>query len=115
MNGRDAWPLSPLTAPAPSIRICIPSTRHRRSTWAATRGMMNKHATTAQTTPMQPSHGTTTHHFHLAITWNGGRNGSGTVSSGHLATPISIDRQMGGPGLGTNPDECCSVPPAAVT
>lgn len=47
----------------------------------------------------------TQHHFHLQATWNGGRLGDGTISAGNLQAPISIPQVMGGPGIGTNPDE----------
>lgn len=45
------------------------------------------------------------HHFHLTATWQGGRNGQGTIQAGNLKQTISIPEEMGGPGVGTNPDE----------
>ncbi|MTH53835.1 SACOL1771 family peroxiredoxin [Bacillus mangrovi] len=45
------------------------------------------------------------HHFHLKAEWPGGRNGTGTIESGHLKTTVSIPAEMDGPGAGTNPDE----------
>lgn len=45
------------------------------------------------------------HHFHLSATWPGGRNSVGTIRSGQLETQVSISTGMGGPGIGTNPDE----------
>ncbi|WP_108026481.1 SACOL1771 family peroxiredoxin [Melghirimyces profundicolus] len=45
------------------------------------------------------------HHFHLKADWNGGRNSEGVISAGNLNTKISIPKEMGGPGVGTNPDE----------
>ncbi|OYD07299.1 SACOL1771 family peroxiredoxin [Paludifilum halophilum] len=45
------------------------------------------------------------HEFHLTAEWNGGRNGEGKISAGHLNTQISIPEEMDGPGIGTNPDE----------
>ncbi len=45
------------------------------------------------------------HHFHLAADWPGGRNSSGSIEAGNLKTEISIPPEMGGPGIGTNPDE----------
>ncbi|MDA8353863.1 MAG: SACOL1771 family peroxiredoxin [Firmicutes bacterium] len=45
------------------------------------------------------------HEFHLTAEWNGGRNAEGTIRAGNLDTKISIPKEMGGPGVGTNPDE----------
>lgn len=45
------------------------------------------------------------HLFQLKAVWNGGRNSDGTIESGNLKTAISIPQPMGGPGVGTNPDE----------
>ncbi|GGN95700.1 OsmC family protein [Saccharibacillus kuerlensis] len=45
------------------------------------------------------------HIFRLQADWNGGRNSTGTIESGQLKTEISIPESMGGPGVGTNPDE----------
>ncbi len=47
----------------------------------------------------------TEHHFHFSATWPGGRNSVSTIRSGQLATQVSISTGMGGPGIGTNPDE----------
>ncbi|WP_151736986.1 OsmC family protein ['Paenibacillus yunnanensis' Narsing Rao et al. 2020] len=45
------------------------------------------------------------HPFVLNAVWNGGRNSTGTIDAGQLKTDISIPQEMGGPGVGTNPDE----------
>lgn len=45
------------------------------------------------------------HIFRLTAVWNGGRNSTGSIESGELKTEISIPQPMGGPGVGTNPDE----------
>lgn len=47
----------------------------------------------------------TEHHFHFSAEWPGGRNSVGTIHCGHLDTAVSIATGMGGPGVGTNPDE----------
>lgn len=47
----------------------------------------------------------TEHHFHFAAEWPGGRNSVGTIHCGRLVSKVSIDTGMGGPGVGTNPDE----------
>ncbi|MGZ0040910.1 OsmC family protein [Paenibacillus ottowii] len=45
------------------------------------------------------------HTFLLKADWNGGRNSDGRIETGQLRTAISIPAEMGGPGVGTNPDE----------
>jgi peroxiredoxin-like protein len=45
------------------------------------------------------------HLFKLNATWNGGRNSEGTIEAGNLKSTVSIPVPMGGPGVGTNPDE----------
>ncbi|WP_340009359.1 OsmC family protein [Paenibacillus sp. FSL K6-0276] len=45
------------------------------------------------------------HPFILNAVWNGGRNSDGMIEAGQLKTQISIPKEMGGPGVGTNPDE----------
>ncbi|QYK67031.1 MULTISPECIES: OsmC family protein [Paenibacillus] len=45
------------------------------------------------------------HTFLLKADWNGGRNSDGRIEAGQLRTAISIPTEMGGPGVGTNPDE----------
>lgn len=45
------------------------------------------------------------HSFILKAVWDGGRNSQGTIEAGQLKTAISIPKEMGGPGIGTNPDE----------
>ncbi|MGG4043607.1 OsmC family protein [Paenibacillus favisporus] len=45
------------------------------------------------------------HSFMLKAGWNGGRNSDGQIEAGNLRTQISIPKEMGGPGVGTNPDE----------
>jgi peroxiredoxin-like protein len=46
-----------------------------------------------------------TFHFTLQGEWSGGRFGSGSLTSGALTSEVSIPAEMGGPGIGTNPDE----------
>ena len=41
----------------------------------------------------------------MDLKWNNGRNGSGILQTSKLKTEISIPQEMGGPGVGTNPDE----------
>lgn len=45
------------------------------------------------------------HLFKLDATWNGGRNSEGSIEAGNLKATVSIPVPMGGPGVGTNPDE----------
>ncbi|NMP10168.1 OsmC family protein [Paenibacillus polymyxa] len=45
------------------------------------------------------------HTFLLKADWNGGRNSDARIEAGQLRTAISIPAEMGGPGVGTNPDE----------
>ncbi|GIP27057.1 hypothetical protein J23TS9_21870 [Paenibacillus sp. J23TS9] len=45
------------------------------------------------------------HSFILQAEWDGGRNSEGRIEAGQLRTAISIPKEMGGPGIGTNPDE----------
>lgn len=45
------------------------------------------------------------HTFHLTTKWSGGRLGHGAISSNNLSSAISIPSEMGGPGIGTNPEE----------
>ncbi|MET3207856.1 UNVERIFIED_CONTAM: peroxiredoxin-like protein [Paenibacillus sp. PvR008] len=45
------------------------------------------------------------HTFLLKADWSGGRNSDGHIEAGQLRTAISIPAEMGGPGVGTNPDE----------
>ncbi|MCJ8014863.1 OsmC family protein [Paenibacillus sp. KQZ6P-2] len=45
------------------------------------------------------------HSFILQAEWDGGRNSEGRIEAGQLKTAISIPKEMGGPGIGTNPDE----------
>jgi peroxiredoxin-like protein len=45
------------------------------------------------------------HRFHFKATWPGGRNSVGAIECGALQSRISIATGMGGPGIGTNPDE----------
>jgi peroxiredoxin-like protein len=47
----------------------------------------------------------TRHVFEYKGDWNGGRNGHGEMTSGNLASTISVPASMGGSGMGTNPDE----------
>jgi peroxiredoxin-like protein len=46
-----------------------------------------------------------TFRFTLQGSWSGGRLGVGTVATGGLTAQVSIPAEMGGPGVGTNPDE----------
>ncbi|MED5019365.1 OsmC family protein [Paenibacillus chibensis] len=45
------------------------------------------------------------HSFILKAEWDGGRNSEGRIEAGQLKTAISIPKEMGGAGIGTNPDE----------
>lgn len=45
------------------------------------------------------------HHFHLNAQWQGGRLGEGTLASGNLQSKITVPKELGGPGVGTNPEE----------
>lgn len=45
------------------------------------------------------------HHFHLQASWTGDRLGQGEISAGNLHTAISVPQELGGPGIGTNPEE----------
>lgn len=46
-----------------------------------------------------------TFQFTLQGQWHGGRLGSGTLTTGALTSDVSIPAEMGGPGIGSNPDE----------
>jgi peroxiredoxin-like protein len=46
-----------------------------------------------------------TFQFGLRARWDGGRLGSGHLAAGNLDVAVSIPGEMGGPGIGTNPDE----------
>lgn len=46
-----------------------------------------------------------TFRFTLQGTWSGGRLGVGSVATGGLTAQVSVPAEMGGPGIGTNPDE----------
>ncbi|KOS71721.1 hypothetical protein AEA09_01695 [Lysinibacillus contaminans] len=45
------------------------------------------------------------HTFKMELKWDDGRNGSGVLQATKLRSEISIPQEMGGPGIGTNPDE----------
>ena len=45
------------------------------------------------------------HTFRMDLKWDDGRNGSGVLQATKLRSEISIPQEMGGPGIGTNPDE----------
>ncbi|MCM3388121.1 SACOL1771 family peroxiredoxin [Ureibacillus chungkukjangi] len=45
------------------------------------------------------------HIFKLQTSWDGGRNDTGEIHCEKLQTTMSIPKEMGGPGIGTNPDE----------
>lgn len=41
----------------------------------------------------------------MDLKWDNGRNGTGVLQATKLKSEISIPQEMGGPGIGTNPDE----------
>lgn len=41
----------------------------------------------------------------MDLKWGNGRNGTGVLQATKLKSEISIPQEMGGPGIGTNPDE----------
>jgi peroxiredoxin-like protein len=45
------------------------------------------------------------HSWHLEANWNGDRLGDGSIDAGHLRSEISVPSVLGGPGIGTNPEE----------
>lgn len=45
------------------------------------------------------------HTFKMDLKWGDGRNGSGVLQADKLKSEISIPQEMGGLGIGTNPDE----------
>jgi peroxiredoxin-like protein len=45
------------------------------------------------------------HRFELKAAWSGGLDGTGHIEAGNLITAISVPGQLGGPGVGTNPEE----------
>lgn len=45
------------------------------------------------------------HTFKMQLRWGNGRSGSGNLEAAKLQSEISIPKEMGGPGIGTNPDE----------
>jgi len=47
------------------------------------------------------------HEYPVTVTWTGGRDGGGKAENGHsgLSFPISVGKEYGGPGAGTNPEE----------
>jgi len=47
----------------------------------------------------------TQHSFHLKANWTGGRLGSGSIEIGNLSSTISVPVELGGPGVGTNPED----------
>ncbi|UJF31919.1 OsmC family protein [Paenibacillus hexagrammi] len=44
-------------------------------------------------------------HFELKANWQGGLQGSGQLEAGGLTAAISVPVPLGGPGIGTNPEE----------
>ncbi|KIL40000.1 hypothetical protein SD70_16635 [Gordoniibacillus kamchatkensis] len=46
-----------------------------------------------------------TFRFTLQGVWSGGRRGVGSISTRGMTAQVSIPADMGGPGIGTNPDE----------
>ncbi|MBX5435641.1 MAG: OsmC family protein [Alicyclobacillaceae bacterium] len=47
----------------------------------------------------------TVHTYTVRSTWTGDRNGSGQLDADHLSASFSVPGNLGGPGLGTNPEE----------
>ena len=45
------------------------------------------------------------HKFTLAGAWEGGLAGKGRITCGQLSVPVSVPEGLGGPGVGTNPEE----------
>lgn len=45
------------------------------------------------------------HRFELKASWQGGRLGTGELTAKCLQTSISVPGELGGPGVGTNPEE----------
>jgi peroxiredoxin-like protein len=45
------------------------------------------------------------HRFQLEAAWQGGRLGTGELKANGLQTAISVPAELGGPGMGTNPEE----------
>ncbi|MEW9700024.1 OsmC family protein [Paenibacillus sp. SI8] len=45
------------------------------------------------------------HSFTLKAIWSGGLHGVGYMQSGSMSSSISIPSPLGGPGVGTNPEE----------
>lgn len=45
------------------------------------------------------------HIFQLQATWQGGRLGTGDLKGNGLHASISVPQELGGPGVGTNPEE----------
>ncbi|MBP1931669.1 OsmC family protein [Ammoniphilus resinae] len=45
------------------------------------------------------------HSFHLKANWTGGRLGNGSIEIGNLNSTISVPTELGGPGVGTNPED----------
>ena len=45
------------------------------------------------------------HQFPVQVKWTGGRDSVGEVTGNHIQHKISIPSELGGVGIGTNPDE----------
>ncbi|MFC5447169.1 OsmC family protein [Paenibacillus aestuarii] len=45
------------------------------------------------------------HRFILTAEWSGGLHGTGEIRTNSLMSPISVPAGLGGPGLGTNPED----------
>ncbi|WP_449539213.1 OsmC family protein [Ferdinandcohnia sp. Marseille-Q9671] len=43
--------------------------------------------------------------FTVKGTWNGNRNGEGTITTNGLKTAVSAPKELDGPGIGANPEE----------
>lgn len=56
-----------------------------------------------------------THEYPVSVRWRGGRDGSGTSTSGRFGTKldISVPPEFQGPGKGTNPEELLTTAIAA--
>jgi len=45
------------------------------------------------------------HRFILTAEWSGGLHGTGEIRTSSVMSPISVPAGLGGPGLGTNPED----------
>lgn len=49
------------------------------------------------------------HEYPVSVTWQGARDGAGTVQGRGFEAPLSVPAEFGGPGAGTNPEELLSA------